>query len=261
MCGEPGCELVGWEDEEGGVHAVVAETAELSAEDGVGSGGGRGEVEVDGLTGDGVLLEAHLGDGEAVDDVLGVEVEVDLAVGGEDELGRYFVIGGVGIGWVEAEGVAFAGGYQSEVGDAEGGVGTGVAEVPGELNSGDLDLEGCGGGSGVAGGGPEAFGLEGEGGEEEGEGGEREVLDSPEAGWFGVAPGDQADEEDQVGESQECESDPEVQEEVVIQCGAVGTAIRGQQPWTADYGAIDPEAGETGARKTGADHLFRIACP
>jgi hypothetical protein len=46
--------------------------------------GGGGEVDVDGLAGDGVLLEAHLGDGEAVDDVLGVEAEVDLAVGGED---------------------------------------------------------------------------------------------------------------------------------------------------------------------------------
>ena len=112
VCGEPCCELVGWEDAEGGVHAVVAEAAELGAEDGVGAGGGGGEVDVDGLAGDGVLFEAHLGDGEAVDDVLGAEAEVDFAVGGEDEFGGDFVVGGVGVGWVEAEGVAFAGGYE-----------------------------------------------------------------------------------------------------------------------------------------------------
>ena len=84
----------------------MAGAAELGAEDGVGAGGGRGEVEVDGLTGEGVLLEAHLGDGEAVDDVLGVEAEVDLAVGGEDEFGGDEVVGGVGVGGVEADGVA-----------------------------------------------------------------------------------------------------------------------------------------------------------
>ncbi len=72
------------DDAEGGVHAVVAEAAELGAEDGVGAGGGGGEVDVDGLAGDGVLLEAEFGDGEAVDDVLGVEAEVYLAVCGKD---------------------------------------------------------------------------------------------------------------------------------------------------------------------------------
>ncbi len=72
------------EDAEGCVHAVVAEAAELGAEDGVGAGGGWGEVDVDGLAGDCVLLEAELGDGEAVDDVLRAEAEVDFAVGGEN---------------------------------------------------------------------------------------------------------------------------------------------------------------------------------
>ena len=106
---QPGVEVGGWEDAEGGVHAVVAEAAELGAEDGVVAGGGGGEVDVDGLAGDGVLLEAHLGDGEAVDDVLGAEGEVDFAVGGEDELAGDEVVVAVGVGGVEAEGIAFAG--------------------------------------------------------------------------------------------------------------------------------------------------------
>src|ERR1700722_14831700 len=80
--------------------------------DRVGAGGDGGEGEVDGLAGYGVLLETHLGDGEAVDDILGVEAEVDLAVGGEDELGGDLVVGGVRIIGVDAEGVAFSGGYE-----------------------------------------------------------------------------------------------------------------------------------------------------
>ena len=82
---EPGSEVGGREDAEGGGHAVVAHSADLGAEDGVVAGGFGGEVDVRGLAGDGVLLDADLGDGEAVDDVLGAEGEVDFTVGGEDE--------------------------------------------------------------------------------------------------------------------------------------------------------------------------------
>ncbi len=156
------------EDAEVGLHAVVAHAADLRAEDGVGAGGGGGEVDVDGLAGDGVLLEAELGDEEAVDDVLRVEAEVDLAVGGEDELGGEDVVVAARVGGVDAEGVALAGGDEARVGAAEGGVLAGVAEVPGELHAGDLDLERGGVGAGVAGGGPEAFGVDGERGEKYG---------------------------------------------------------------------------------------------
>jgi len=144
----------------------VAEAAELGAEDGVGSGDGGGEVDVDSLAGDGVLFETELGDGEAVDDVLGAEGKVNLAVCGEDELGGDDVVGGVGVGRVEAERIAFAGRDELRTSDAEGGVRAGIAEVPGELNSGDFDLESGEGRSGVARGGPEAFGFDGEEGEE-----------------------------------------------------------------------------------------------
>ena len=82
----------------------------MGAEDRVGAGSCGREVDVNGLAGDGVLLEAKLGDGEAVDDVLRVEAEVYFAVGGEDQFGGDFVVGRVGVGWVEAERVALAGG-------------------------------------------------------------------------------------------------------------------------------------------------------
>ncbi len=96
VLGEERGEVGGGDDFEVGGHAVVAGAAELGAEDGVGAGDGGGEVDVDVLTGDGVLLDAQGGDGEAVDDVLGVEVEVDFAAGGEDEGGGDEVVGGAG---------------------------------------------------------------------------------------------------------------------------------------------------------------------
>ena len=133
----------------------MAETADLRAEDGVVAGALGREVDVLCLAGDGVLLQAHLGDGEAVDDVDGAEGEVDLAAGGEDELGADDVVGAVRVGGVEADGIALGGGDEFVASAAEGGVGAGVAEVPGELHAGDLDLEGVGGGAGVALRGPE----------------------------------------------------------------------------------------------------------
>ncbi len=72
-------------------------------------------------------------------------------------------------------------------GDAEGGVETRVAEVPGELDASDFDLQGREGGSGVAGGGPETLGFDGERGEKDGEEGQGKVLDAPEVGGFGAA--------------------------------------------------------------------------
>ena len=55
-----------------------------------------------------------------MDDVLGVEAEVYLAVGGEDEFGGDVVVGRVRVGLVEAEGVALAGGDELGMGGAEG---------------------------------------------------------------------------------------------------------------------------------------------
>ena len=74
----------------------------------------------------------------------------------------------MGVAGIKPEGVAFGGSNELRAGDAEGGVGAGVAEVPGELDAGGFDLEGSERGSGVAGGGPETLGFDGERGEENG---------------------------------------------------------------------------------------------
>jgi hypothetical protein len=252
---QPDCKLFGDENAEGGVHAVVAEAAELGAENRIGAGGGGCEVDVDGLAGDGVLLEAKFGDGEAVDDVLRVEAEIDFAVGGEDEFGGDFVVGGVGVGGIETEGVAFAGGDEAGAGDAEGCVGAGVAEVPGELHAGDLDLEGGGRGPGIAGDCPEALGLDGEEGEEKSERSEGKVFDAPEVGGFGAAAGEETYQEDEVCQGEESEGDPEVEKKMVVERGAVSAGVGGKEPrWGEKERRV---AGK--ARLAGVEHGLRIA--
>ena len=73
MLGVPVGEGCRREDAEVGVHAVMACAAELGAEDCVSSRLHGREVDVNRLTGNGILLEAHLGDSKAMDDVLRVE--------------------------------------------------------------------------------------------------------------------------------------------------------------------------------------------
>ena len=203
----------------------------MGAEDGVGAGEGGGEVDVNGLTWDGVLLDAELGDGEAVNDVLRVDAEVDFAVDGEDELAGDEVVAAGGVGGVEAEGVACAGGDEAGIGAAEASVGTGVVEVPGELHAGDADLERGGVGAGVAGGGPEALGAEGEAGEEEGDEGEGDGFHEPGTRLRRSAAAERdAGEEDRMGEGEESEGDPEIEQEVTVEGRAVGGGVRGQGP-------------------------------
>ncbi len=161
------------------MHPVVAGTAELGAENGVGSRCGGSEVEVDGLAGNGVLLEAHLGYGETVNNILGPEAEVYLAVNGEDEFGGDEVVRAVGVSGVDADGIAFARGDEFGIGAAEGGVRTWVAEVPGKLHARDFNLEGRWVRTGIANGGPEEFGLDGEGGKEDDKEADWEVLNEP----------------------------------------------------------------------------------
>ena len=88
------------------MHTVVAETADLGAEDGVGAGDFGGEVDVIVLAGDCVLLDAHLRDGKAVNNVLGTEGKVDFVAGGKDEFAADEVVAAISIAWVEAEGIA-----------------------------------------------------------------------------------------------------------------------------------------------------------
>ena len=101
----------------------------------------------------------------------------------------------------------------------------------------------------------EALGLEGEGAEDEGEGGEGKVFDAPEVSWFGVAFAEEADQEDQVGQSDEREGDPEVEEEVVVERGAVGAGVFGQPPGLVDCGSVEADA-----RDAVEGHICRISC-
>ena len=228
---EPGGVVGEGQDAEVGLHPVMAGAAELGAEDGVSSGRGGGEVKMDGLAWDGVLLEAHLGYSEAVDDVLRAEAEVYLAIDGEDQIGGDKVVGAVRVGWVDADRIAFAGGDESRAGTAKSGVGAGVAEVPGELHAGDLDLERGGVGPGVANRGPEELGLDGEGGKENDEEAEREVLDQPAAARLANASaGEQADQQDDVDEGEESGGNPKIEDEMVVERWTMRGGVGRQWP-------------------------------
>jgi hypothetical protein len=208
----------------------VAEAAELRAEDRVGAGSGGGEVDMNALAGDGVLFEPQFGNGEAVDDVLRVEAKVYLAARGQNQFRENLIVGGVSIGGIETEWIAFASGDELRASDAEGGVRAGVAEVPRELHAGDFDLQGREGRAGVARSSPEALSFDGEGGEEECESGERKVLDAPEVGGFSAASREETGEEDEMREGEKRKSNPEVQEQMAVERGAVSAGIGGERP-------------------------------
>ena len=74
------------------------------------------------------------------------EAEIDGLAGGKDEDGGDDVVGGVRVGGVEAEGIAGGRADEGGAGCAVDAVGSGIAEVPIELDAGDLDFDGVGGG-------------------------------------------------------------------------------------------------------------------
>jgi hypothetical protein len=136
----------------------------------------------------------------------------------------------VWISGIETEGVAFAGSDELWASDAEGGVGAGVAEVPGELDTGDFDLQGRERGSGVPTCAPETLGFDRKSGKEHGEQGEGKVLDAPEVPLRWVAAREKTDEEDEVCEGEEGKRDPEIEEEMLVEGWAVGAGVVGERP-------------------------------
>ena len=138
-------------------------------------------------------------------------------VGGQDQLGGDEVVGSMGIGWVDADGVPLAGSDQLGLSGAEGGVGAGVAEIPGELHSCDLNLKSGWVGSYVARSCPKALGFYGKSGEEDGEDSQREVFNSPEVFGFGGAATQQPYQEEDVRKAHEREGYPQIKKEVAIQ--------------------------------------------
>ncbi len=136
------------------------------------------------LAWDGILLDAHLWNCEAVDNVLCAKVEIDLTVGWQDELRGNEVVGCVWIVLVKSKGISGGWVNQRRIRMTEGVVLPGIPEIPGELHAGDLNLESGGVRAGVAGSGPEALGADTEKSEEESERKDREGFD--ERGMNGV---------------------------------------------------------------------------
>lgn len=223
--GEP-CGVFIWRDDTGsGVHAIVTESAELSTENGIGSGSCRGEVDMDGLAGDRVLFEAQLGDGETVDDVQCPKAEIDLAVGGKHEFGGHDIVFAMRVRGIDADGISFAGGDELRPRDAEDSIRAGIAEIPSELHPCNFDLKRGRRGSGVTAGGPKALGFDGKRGEEDREGREGDVLEAYEVSRLRVATEKQTGDEKNVRESGEGKDNPKVEEEMVVKRGAVRAGI------------------------------------
>ena len=68
-----------------------------------------------------------------------------------------------------------------------------------------------------------------------------------------MAAGEETDEEDKVCESGESERDPEIEEELMVERGAVSTGVGGEEP------GGEKERGVGGARDAGGRHRLRIA--
>src|SRR5687767_11083458 len=92
-------------------HRGVADPAQLGARDLVAADPVRREADLGGEARHGVRLEPELGDPERVDDVPGLDPEVDRAVLGQHELGRAHLLGGV----LEGPGELLAGDVHDEL--------------------------------------------------------------------------------------------------------------------------------------------------
>jgi hypothetical protein len=134
---------------------------------------------MDGLSGDGILLQSHFGDGEAVNYVLGMESQVDRMSGWKYKFGGYEVVVSGFIGWVDAYRIPFTRCHKPGICPAETCVLSGIAKVPGKLHPGSVDLERGWIGSCVPDCGPEKLRLNGQADEEEDKEPERKILDHP----------------------------------------------------------------------------------
>jgi hypothetical protein len=74
------------------------------------------------------------------------------------------------------------------------------------------------------------LGAEGEAAEEESEGCEGKVFEEELATWGLAAAEGEAAEEDEVREREESEGDPEIEEEMCVECRAVEGRVGGQVP-------------------------------
>src|SRR5258708_7095008 len=93
-------------------------------------------------TGDRVLLEAHSWNEKTVDHILRSQMQVHAVTDGNNHRRRENVIATGRIAWIDAQGIAFISfGKLLCVGSTKHSVSSGVAEIPLELRSRDLNLD------------------------------------------------------------------------------------------------------------------------
>src|SRR5205085_10105166 len=113
-----------------------------------------GEVHVDEQARNGILLEATFRHEEIVDHVDGPQGDVQLLIYRKHQGAGDDVVFSGGIVGIDAQGVAGGGIFQFGLAGAVVAIRAGIAEVPLELHSGDLDLLSAGSGALKAGLGP-----------------------------------------------------------------------------------------------------------
>src|ERR1700735_3283112 len=127
----------------------MPEAAKLGADNFVPSDFGGGKVHVHIKAGHKVLLDAQLGNIEGVPHILGVHQEMNFAIDGNSHFGCNNVVLRIGVvSGVEAEEVGIGLADLVSVDGAEGAIGSGIAEVKGELSGLRLDGDGVGRGWG-----------------------------------------------------------------------------------------------------------------
>jgi len=122
------------------VHLVVAEPAQFRASDFELTGFGWSEVHMDCKAGHGVLFEAHAGNKKTVDHIMRAQNDFHLAADGHFHNSRHHIVLRRRVCRVQAQGGFASRGrvFQLRLGDSKLAVGTGIAEIPGELHACNL---------------------------------------------------------------------------------------------------------------------------
>ena len=228
---EPLIELCGGKDAERGLHAVVAEAADLGAEDGVVAGSCGVKWMCCVSPGMAFCFRRISGMANPWMTSTARRVRSTSRLAGRTSCGRTMSSAPCGSVGSRPRGLPSAAETSSLRVRPKVGVGAGVAEVPGELHAGDFDLQGGGRGSGVTLGGPERVGADSEQEEKRREGDEWKVLKRELMDWaVCAAVRDYADDKQNVREGEEAEGNPEIEEEVCVESAAVPGAVHGQVP-------------------------------
>src|SRR6266404_547900 len=128
------------------MHLVMTQAAEFRAGNLIISGGDGSEMHMDRQTGNGILFEAHRGNKKAVDDVVSAQDDFHFAIDWRVHRSAHDIVFGSRVRGVETDSALAARRwvYQFRLRRTKLAIGPGIAEVPRELHSGDLHLQGAG---------------------------------------------------------------------------------------------------------------------